>query len=141
MPWPNTLGWPAIWANVSSWWMGLKSPEAPAYRTRSVRLRFSTTTGGSSSPSFTSSKKRRALINILRSRLRLHRALGLDEGAPAVGGHLAALVGELGLGDDEQHLPAALALLLEDVLRPPAGGQHVAGSDRPQVLELLLAVQ
>ena len=36
MPCPKTLGWPAAWAATSSWCIGLKSPEAPAYLTRSV---------------------------------------------------------------------------------------------------------
>ena len=38
MPWPKTLGCPAAWAATSSWCIGLKSPEAPAYLTRSVRV-------------------------------------------------------------------------------------------------------
>src|SRR5215831_10314691 len=55
MPCPNTLGRPASLAFTSSWCMGLKSPEAPAYITRSVRVSSWVTTGASS-PSLTSSK-------------------------------------------------------------------------------------
>src|SRR5438309_10230229 len=55
MPWPKTLGRPAAWALTSSVCMGLKSPDAPAYMTRSVRVSSWVTTGASS-PSFTSSK-------------------------------------------------------------------------------------
>src|SRR5881296_3636781 len=60
MPWPNTLGSPAAWALTSSWCMGLKSPEAPAYITRSVRV-SSWLIDGPSSPSLTSSKYRSAM--------------------------------------------------------------------------------
>src|SRR5256885_11351833 len=56
MPCPKTLGSPASLAFTSSWCMGLKSPDAPAYITRSVRVSSWLTTGASS-PSFTSSKK------------------------------------------------------------------------------------
>src|SRR5437764_8944568 len=55
MPWPKTLGRPAACALTSSWCMGLKSPDAPAYCTRSVRVSSWVTTGASS-PSLTSSK-------------------------------------------------------------------------------------
>src|ERR1041385_7155673 len=55
MPCPKTLGRPAAWALTSSWCMGLKSPDAPAYWTRSVRV-SSWVTSGASSPSLTSSK-------------------------------------------------------------------------------------
>src|SRR5438034_49487 len=48
MPCPNTLGRPAAWAFTSSWCIGLKSPDAPAYMTRSVRVSSWVTTGASS---------------------------------------------------------------------------------------------
>src|SRR5580658_9591331 len=54
MPWPKALGWPAAWAVTSSWCIGLKSPDAPAYFTRSVRVSLCETTGASS-PTLTSS--------------------------------------------------------------------------------------
>ena len=38
MPCPNTDGRPACCAAISSWCIGLKSPLAPAYMTRSVRV-------------------------------------------------------------------------------------------------------
>src|SRR3954451_16114464 len=41
---------------VSSWCIGLKSPEAPAYFTKCVRERFSTTSGGAASPTRISAK-------------------------------------------------------------------------------------
>ena len=56
MPWPKTDGLPTEVATVSSWCIGLKSPEAPAYRTKFVRVRFSTTSGGAASPTEMSSK-------------------------------------------------------------------------------------
>ena len=55
MPCPKTLGCPAALAATSSWCIGLKSPDAPAYFTRSVRVSVCVTTGASS-PTFTSSK-------------------------------------------------------------------------------------
>ena len=54
---------------------------------------------------------------------------------------LAALVRELGLADDEQHLAAALAVLLEDVLGARPERERVAGPDGLQVLEVLLPMQ
>src|SRR6188472_3428513 len=53
IPWPNTLGRPAALAATSSVCIGLKSPEAPAYLTRSVRVRMWLLTGASS-PTWTS---------------------------------------------------------------------------------------
>ena len=38
MPWAMTPGSPTPVAKASFQWMGLKSPEAPAYLTRSVRV-------------------------------------------------------------------------------------------------------
>ena len=55
IPWPNTLGRPAAWAATSSWCIGLKSPDAPAYWTRSVRVSL-WVNDGASSPTCTSSK-------------------------------------------------------------------------------------
>ena len=46
MPWPNTVGSPAAWAATSSWCIGLKSPDAPAYITRSVRVELVVELGG-----------------------------------------------------------------------------------------------
>ena len=54
MPWPNTDGLPTWVAIVSSWCIGLKSPDAPAYFTKWVRERFSTTSGGAASPTWSS---------------------------------------------------------------------------------------
>src|SRR6478736_6390473 len=55
MPWPNTLGRPDACACTSSVCIGLKSPDAPAYWTRSVRVSVCENSGASS-PSETSSK-------------------------------------------------------------------------------------
>src|SRR3954447_23847403 len=55
IPCPNTLGSPASLACTSSWCIGLKSPDAPAYVTRSVRVSVCENSGASS-PSLTSSK-------------------------------------------------------------------------------------
>src|ERR1044071_9463334 len=57
MPCPNTLGRPASLAFTSSVCIGLKSPDAPAYITRSVRVSWCFSSGALS-PSFTSSKYR-----------------------------------------------------------------------------------
>ena len=54
MPWPNTDGFPTWVAIVSSWCIGLKSPDAPAYFTNIVRVsagnssRFSSPTDSAS---------------------------------------------------------------------------------------------
>jgi hypothetical protein len=45
IPWAMTFGRPTPTANRSLQWMGLKSPDAPAYRTRSARVTC-TTSGG-----------------------------------------------------------------------------------------------
>jgi hypothetical protein len=58
IPMANTVGFPDASANVWSWWIGLKSLEAPAYLTKSVRVSFSTLTSGRASPSLTSSQER-----------------------------------------------------------------------------------
>src|SRR3989442_14087975 len=134
IPWPKTVGLPAMRANSSSWWIGLKSPEAPAYRTRSVRVRCSTTNGGIACPSCTSSNEQ-AIVSLL------YRALGLDRGVARVRDDLAALVPELGLPDHEEHLAPAPPFLLEHVLGARAEREHVAGVDGSHVLELLLAVE
>src|SRR3954469_4218970 len=55
MPCPNTLGSPVACAATSSVCMGLKSPDAPAYITRSVRVSVWDLTGASSPTSTSSS--------------------------------------------------------------------------------------
>src|SRR3954469_8368336 len=55
MPCPNTPGSPDAFAAVSSVCIGLKSPDAPAYITRSVRV-SSCENSGAASPSVASSK-------------------------------------------------------------------------------------
>src|SRR5215471_151300 len=55
IPCPNTLGSPESLALTSSWCIGLKSPDAPAYITRSVR-ESSWENSGPVSPSLMSSK-------------------------------------------------------------------------------------
>src|SRR5213593_3453224 len=104
-----------------------------------MRVRRSTMKGGTSPPSCTSSKKmtRRSM----RASLRLDGPLGHDERVARVRHHLVPLVAVLALHEHEQHLPAARALLLEDVLGAGADPQHVAGADGLQVLELLLPVE
>src|SRR3954465_6388313 len=62
MPWPNTLGRPAALAVTSSVCIGLKSPDAPAYITRSVRVSVWDLTGASS-PVCTSSTFNRSAID------------------------------------------------------------------------------
>src|SRR5262249_23497919 len=64
-----------------------------------------------------------------------------DGGVAKVRHHLAALVLEFRLADDEGHRAAAPSLLLEHVLGARAEGEHVAGADGAHVLELLLAVE
>src|SRR6478735_896687 len=58
IPWPNTLGSPAALAATSSVCIGLKSPDAPEYRTRSVRVSV-WVRAGATSPSATASYCRR----------------------------------------------------------------------------------
>src|SRR2546427_8055744 len=104
-----------------------------------MRVKRSTMKGGTSPPSCTSSKKmtRRSI----RSSLRLDGSFGHDESVARVGHHLVALVAVLACHQDEQHLAAARALLLEDVLGARAHPERVAGVDGFHVLELLLAVE
>src|SRR3989441_6287071 len=104
-----------------------------------MRVKRSTMKGGTSPPSYTSSKKmtRRSM----RSSLRLDRSFGHDESVARVGHHLVALVAVLALHQDEQHLAAARALLLEDVFGARAHPERVARVDGLHVLELLLAVE
>src|SRR5258705_2635552 len=104
-----------------------------------MRVRRSTTKGGTAPPSCTSSKKivRRSICTSLR----LDRSFGHDESVARVGHHLVALVAVLAFHQDEQHLAAARALLLEDVFGARAHPERVAGVDGFHVLELLLAVE
>src|SRR6266849_4873739 len=103
-----------------------------------MRVRRSTTKGGTEPPSCTSSKK--MVLRSMCASLRLDRPLGHDECVARVRRHLVTLVAILALHQHEQHLPAARALLLQDVLGARAHPQHVAGADGCQVLELLLTV-
>src|SRR5438093_798083 len=104
-----------------------------------MRVRRSTTKGGTSPPSCTSSKK--MTLRSMRASLGLDRPFGHDEGVARVRHDLVALVAVLALHQDEQHLAAARALLLEAVLGARAHPEHVAGVDGLQVLELLLTVE
>src|SRR5213595_1189120 len=92
-----------------------------------------------SPPSRTSSKK--MTLRSMRASLGLDRPFGHDQGVARVRHHLVALVTVLALHQDEQHLAAARALLLEDVLGARAHPERVAGVDGLHVLELLLAVE
>src|SRR5438132_8042452 len=103
-----------------------------------MRVKRSTMKGGTSPPSCTSSKKmtRRSI----RASLRLDRSFGHDEGVARVRHHLVALVAVLALHQDEQHLAAARALLLEDVLGARAHPERVDGVVGLHVLALLFTV-
>src|SRR3712207_5694953 len=85
MPWPNTLGSPTARAATSSVCMGLKSPDAPAYSTRSARVSRWVTTGASS-PSCTSSNGS-TVVPLSRIPGKAEQALGdhvaLDVAGPA----------------------------------------------------------
>src|SRR5690242_5209434 len=102
-----------------------------------MRVRRSTTNGGTAPPSCTSSKK--IVLRSMCASLRLDRPLGHDERVPRIRRDLVTLVAVLALHQHEEHLPAARALLLEDVLGARAHPEHVARPDGLQVLELLLA--
>src|SRR2546430_12760042 len=104
-----------------------------------MRVKRSTMKGGTSPPSRTSSKKmtRRSI----RASLRLDGSFGHDQGVARVGHYLVALVTVLALHQDEQHLAAARALLLEDVFGARAHPERIAGVDGLHVLELLLDVE
>src|SRR2546426_12518667 len=104
-----------------------------------MRVKRSTMKGGTAPPSCTSSKK--IVRRSIRSSLRLDRSFGHDEGVARVRHHLVALVAVLAFHQDEQHLAAARALLLEDVFGERAHQERVAGVDGLQVLELLLPVE
>src|SRR5438034_485860 len=79
-----------------------------------MRVRRSTTKGGTSPPSRTSSKK--MTLRSMRASLGLDRPFGHDERVARVRHDLVARVAVLALHQDEQHLAAARPLLLEDVL-------------------------
>src|SRR4026209_269654 len=140
MPIANTVGLPEASAKVWSWWIGLKSPEAPAYFTKLVRASLATRISGRASPSSTSSQKR-LFAGMAISLSVIDDLAGLDaDGARA--GHQRALgVAVLGLRHREGHGAAALARLLVHVDDRAHRGQHVAGVDGGEELELLLAVQ
>src|SRR5438876_4514607 len=104
-----------------------------------MRVRRSTTKGGTSPPSRTSSKK--MTLRSMRASLGLDRPFGHDERVARVRHDLVARVAVLALHQDEQHLAAARPLLLEDV---PGGGAHpgpAAAGVGLTVLELLFAVE
>ena len=65
---------------------------------------------------------------------------GLDQGTARHLHLLAALVVEDGLDHRDLQLAGAAALLLGDAHDAVLRGQHVAGKDRREILELLLAV-
>src|SRR5271169_2362248 len=115
MPCPKTLGCPASLAATSSWCIGLKSPEAPAYLTRSVRVSLCVS-AGASSPTCTLSKDSLFSPIVSTSCRVLSERLGAVDQVEA-GGHdrlARLLVAPVGLGDDEGHRPA-LGLLLVGV--------------------------
>src|SRR5919106_4228346 len=127
MPCEMTPGRPTILANSSFQWIGLKSPEAPAYITswaRSTRLDRS----GRSSPMFTCSKPS-AISSLLGG-----RAAG-DERGPGHAHHLAVRVRHRRL--DGQELVWSPRRDLGD---PGCRGEGVAGVDGAAVLEFLGAV-
>src|SRR5207247_9711498 len=103
-----------------------------------MRVRRSTTKGGTSPPSRTSSKK--MTLRSMRASLGLDRPFGHDERVARVRHDLVARVAVLALHQDQQHLAAARPLLLDDVPGARAPPKHVAGADGLHVLELLLAV-
>src|SRR5580704_1652622 len=140
MPMANTVGLPEASAKVWSWWIGLKSPEAPAYFTKSVRVSLSTRTSGRRSPSLTSSQKR-LVAGMAISLSVLDDLAGLDADGARAGHQRALVVAVLRLRHREGHGAAALARLLVDVHDLAHRGQHVAGVDRGEELEFLLAVQ
>src|ERR1700734_404758 len=134
MPCPNTLGCPACWAATSSWCIGLKSPDAPAYFTRSVRVSGCVITGASS-PTCTSSKDSFFSPIVTTS-------LGPVDQVEAGRPHRLArrLVAPVGLRADEGPRPP-LGLLLVGVGDGTFADEHVAHLHRAVVEELLLAVQ
>src|SRR5436309_14349513 len=102
-----------------------------------MRVRRSTTQGGTSPPSRTSSKK--MTLRSMRASLGLDRPFGHDERVARVRHDLVARVAVLALRQDEQHLAAARPLLLDDVLGARAHPEHLTGLDGLHVLEPLLA--
>src|SRR5712691_2592950 len=124
---------PAAFANASSWWMGLKSPDAPAYRVSWICWMGSFTRAGISRPTSTSSKYTVAYFTTPASEP--------DDDDVAHHGHDVILpVGDDGLPHDEGHGPRAPGLLV-DVHDPGAAEVGLPRADRLPLLELLLAVQ
>src|SRR2546428_14143248 len=102
-----------------------------------MRVRRSTTKGGTSPPSRTSSKK--MTLRSMRASLGLDRPFGHDERAARVRHDLVARVAVLALHQDEQHLAAAPPPPLEDVLRARAHPEYVACVDALHGRQLLHA--
>src|SRR5262245_2605995 len=98
MPWANTSGWRDLRAKSRSMCTWLWSPEAPAYSASVVRLTAGSTSGGSSSPTWTS----------LNCGMFILGSSALYGGRQHVGDMLAVLVGDTGFGDHELQRPALL---------------------------------
>src|SRR3954451_20592242 len=115
-------GSPTALANSGSMWIGLKSPEAPAYRCGRY-LSGVTFSSGMESPSFSSLSS------------------GISDSSDDVGpGSLDGLLPVL-VGGDRLEDVEPLAVLLVDLLARRRRLDHVAIADRLVPLELLRAVQ
>src|SRR3954469_10896751 len=128
MPCAMTSGSPTSLANFSFQWIGLKSPDAPAYRTRASRVTGEDWAGRSVPPSTSAY----AILAVICSGL-----LGRAGDQLGPGGHhvLAGLV--VDFAADVQDVVAGHGL---DGIDGRGDGEPVAGPHRADVGELLVAV-
>src|SRR5690606_16018259 len=120
MPTEKGVGKPAARANSSSWWIGFMSPEAPWYRTKSVRVTGPTTQGAGGGGTLMP-------LPPARSCLLCRRFRGLHAGQLRLGHEPAGLVAKLGDHHGEGQLAAAPALLGVDL-----GGVRLARQPGPR---------
>src|SRR6266545_127217 len=123
MPWAITPGRPTDVAHSSFQWMGLKSPAAPAYLTRSIRSMV-WSTGGTSSPVVTCVTSRRGLMPALA----LHRRHP-SRGQQPVAGEDRTVVAELLLTVDDAPVVQPELRVVVDLLADPEREHDREGRD------------
>src|SRR5262249_457200 len=125
IPTENTVGNPAPLAYSSSWWIGLKSPDAPWYRTKSLRVSGPKSRGSAFRPSVRAS----AVPPLaLHSPPPLRGLVAVPVGgAPSPAPAPPPLGADLLQGAHDLLPPPPLPSLLEDALGGAGGGGFGAG--------------
>src|SRR5262249_14078607 len=106
MPCAKTPPMPALLANSSSWWMGLKSPEAPGQRVGGICWLGPLTGGGSPWPTCPSWAKPFAFSTAAAPRSQPHQGHAAHDRHDVV-----VRVGDRRFANDERHRPALAGLL------------------------------